>query len=213
MCTYRTTARKIPSRWILSGSFCLVRESRCCLTCWRFSAAFAEYGPNIRAAGNFSCAYWRLLASCEGDCVSLAAAEPVSPSNIQRGRARGLFHAAGHRRSAISSAAALPGGAGIHADSVWAVDHPAGARFDDHKISPAEDFEPSWLPRRAGVKHSDFGFTPATFCDHPTAYTGFGHRYSGVLLRSVHFAAVYEHEHACVCRRDRRGDKQRELDC
>ena len=60
--------------------------------------------------------------------------------HVPRGGERQLLHAAGHRRRAVSAAAALPGGAGIHADSIGSADHAAGDRRHEHEDDHAAAF-------------------------------------------------------------------------
>ena len=42
-------------------------------------------------------------------------------------------------------------------------------------------------------------------------HAGLAHRAAGVLLRGLHFAAIYEHEHPGLCRHHRGADEQRQL--
>ena len=65
-------------------------------------------------------------------------------------------------------------GLGIHADSVRAADHAAGARFHEHEIPATEDFEPHRLSRCADFKHGYSRSSSFTFCDHWAAHTSLG---------------------------------------
>ena len=50
-------------------------------------------------------------------------------------------------------------------------------------------------------------------CDHRAAHAGMADRAAGVLLRGIHLAAIYQHEHAGVCRHQRGANQQRQFHC
>ena len=62
---------------------------------------------------------------------------------------------------------------------------------------------PLRLPRRADFQHRHPRPAHRAVCDHRRGHARLAHRGASLLLRVLHLAAIYEHEHAGLCRRDR----------
>ena len=100
------------------------------------------FGEHAAAARGDSGAARRVAAAVGGLCLSRAAntfpllrTGAISESDVSRFGEREFFHAPGDRRRSVPAAAALSGGAGIHADSVGAADHAAGDGGDGMKLT------------------------------------------------------------------------------
>jgi hypothetical protein len=173
----------------------------------------AEHAGDFGIAGDFADVDRRVCAARQPDGLSPVEDGIVSHSDVSGSGEWELFYAAWYWGRAVSIATAVSGGVGIHADSVWAADHAAGASGDEHKVSDAKDFDATGLSRSAAFEHDYPGVIADGFWHHRNKYAGMDDRDFGVLLWSVHFAAVYEHEYAGVCGRIGRTDKWSEFDC
>ena len=133
---------------------CSAPASRCCPMCWRCSASTRLSGREISGC-------WRSPRCCSPatGCTRCASRFPLlrltlfRHPHLPRGGQRQLLHAAGHRRHAVSAAAAVPGRPGLHADPVGPADHAAGARRDEPQVHHAAHPDALRLPRRADLEH------------------------------------------------------------
>ena len=91
------------------------------------------------------------------------------------------------------------------------LDHAAGLGGAQHQARDAEYPDPFRLPHHPDLEHRLHRPLAAGIFDYRAADARGIDRAAGVLLRSLRLAAIYQHEHARVCRRRRETDERRQL--
>ena len=135
----------------------------------------------------------------------------VSDSHVSRGSERQLSDSPWHWRHPVSLSALVSGGPRVHADSIRPAHDAAGDRGHEPEADDAADSGALWIPRRAGFQHADHRPADLAFRDHREGHAGVAGRGGSVLLRILHVAAIYEHEHAGLCGCQRGTGEQRKL--
>ncbi len=114
-------------------------------------------------------------------------------------RERQLLHSPGHRRRAVSPATAISGGSGLHTDSIRTTGHATGNRRHEHEDRSCPDSgKASAIERRLISNTLILGALLIAFATIGLRHTCLGHRVAGILLWSIHIAAIHEHEYPCL---------------
>jgi hypothetical protein len=102
-------------------------------------------------------------------------------------------------------------GLGLDSDSIRSADDAAGHRGDEPEDDDALDSGEGWIPGRVDFEHPVHWPAHLRLLNHWKEHAHLADRCRGILLRLLHVAAIHEHEHACLRRRDGRRGEQRKL--
>ena len=135
--------------------------------CWRFPLALlAGYGLHAAQRPSSLC--------CGLTLFRIRTFRAVSQ--------RQLFHAPGHRRNPVSVSAALPGRAGLYADSVRPADDAAGDRRHELENDHAGILRRFGYRSGADFQHGDSRPADFALCDDRHGHAGLAHRGWSFLL-------------------------------